>query len=279
MTCDEVRDLLPAYSLNSLEEEEQLQVEAHLEQCPDCALLLSQYQEVASRLSSLVVPVSPPAALKDRIVAAVSGAEEMHPLVRQRERARRPILIPLAGLAAALLLLGMSGGLAWTAVRINDLSRQNQELRVVLVQQEALDQEMEEALTQQRALAYMGAYPNSTTFLLRSPEQVSGSEGPTPRAMLLGNPEWGRALLVATGLPVLARDRVYQVWVLQGDVKLDGGTFTVDNTGYGQLALRLPQLLGAFDGIGITIEPMGGSVWPTSSSLLQGILKAPDETP
>ncbi len=250
MISEHVEEYLPAYTLDALEEEERRRVEAHLEHCVECALSLTAYQETTSLLALLVEPVSPPAALRRRLLAASRPPERAivaHPLEVAR---RHPALASLTAVAAALLLV-LAGGLGWAAMRINTLGQQNQQ--------------MEAAAFQQRSLAYLVAYPNTATFSLWSPRP-----GGTTWGFLMGSPEREWGLLVAVGMPPLPKDQVYQLWLVNGKQYFDGGTFTVDDTGYGQMSLRLTDPLRTFERARVTAEPLGGSSRPTGEPLLLG---------
>ncbi len=254
MISDHVEEFLPAYSLDALEEEERRRVEAHLEHCFECALSLAAYQETTSQLALLVQPVSPPASLRQRLLAASKTqgrVASVHPVEVIR---RRPTLAALVSLAAVVLLVLM-GALGWTTVRLNTLKSQNQR--------------MAEALLQQQSLAYLVAYPNTSTFSLRSPRP-----GGTTWGFVMGSHEREWGLLVAIGMPPLPKDQVYQLWLVSGVQSFGGGTFTVDDAGYGQLSLRMAEPLRTFDRVRVTAEPLGGSLQPTSDPILLGSLFA-----
>ena len=252
MIGEHVQELLPAYSLDALEDEELLQVESHLEQCPECAAALVSYQDVTARLASLVQPASPPGFLKRLLMGAASAFEADQPPRRLGATFSHATLWRV-GAVAALLLVAVLSGMVWTALRLNSLEGQNQR--------------MEKALVQQRALAYLVAYPDTTTFLLESDEEEAPSWG-----MLIGNPEREWGMLVAMSMPDLQPGQVYQLWLVSGDQRFDAGTFVVDDTGYGQLSVRLEEALLAFDALGVTVEPEGGSGEPSGEPVLLGSL-------
>ena len=60
----------------------------------------------------------------------------------------------------------------------------------------------------------------------------------------------------------------YQVWFVRDGIRLSGGVFSVDDTGYGQIYIRFPANLDEISGIGITEEPMEGSLAPSSEPIL-----------
>jgi hypothetical protein len=92
------------------------------------------------------------------------------------------------------------------------------------------------------------------------------------RVMVLMTDQGAVALLAALDLPPLPPDRVYQVWLVRGSLRYSAGIFTVDPSGFGQTLIRLVGPLGEFDAIAITIEPRGGSQWPTSTTVLRSDL-------
>ncbi len=248
MVSEHVLDYLPAYTLNALEEEELRRVDAHLEHCLDCSLALADYQEVTTRLVVLFAPAAPPIALRRRILAGVRrhARPRLHPVDVVR---RHPTLVAAASMAALLLLI-VTASLFWAMARLTSVEEQNQRLS--------------QAVIQQRSTAYMVAYPGTTPFIL-----TSGLRG-GPSAVLLGSRDRDWGLLVALSMPPLEKGEVYQLWLMYGGQSFDGGTFTVDETGYGQLSLRLSEPLGAYQWARITVEPVGGSPKPTNSPLLFG---------
>lgn len=250
MVSEHVLDYLPAYTLSALEEEEQRRVEAHLEHCLDCSLALAEYQEVTTRLAVLFEPVAPPIALRRRILAGVRTHERPRFHVVGAIR-RHPTMAAAASMAALLLLVVMSS-LSWALIRLTNAEEQNQRLTAALIEQ--------------RSMAYLVAYPGTSSFVLTS----IGRGGPS--GALLGSPEREWGLLVTLAMPRLEEGKVYQLWLMSGPQFDDGGVFTVDQTGYGQLSVRLSEPLRAFDRVWVTVEPLGGSPRPAGSLVLHGNL-------
>lgn len=106
MNCEEIRDLLPAYTLGTATADEVRAVEDHLAGC-------GLHEEIASLTASAALigsgsqPVGPPAALKARIMAHAAGpAVEVQP---ERDTPRRPWLrrLLVANPIAAILVLAI----------------------------------------------------------------------------------------------------------------------------------------------------------------------------
>jgi anti-sigma-K factor RskA len=101
---------------------------------------------------------------------------------------------------------------------------------------------------------------------------VGSESAPSARAWLYLSPTESDALLVAYQLPALEGGRVYQTWLVSNGQRVSGGIFRVDGEGYGWLKVRTPESFGAYQRVGITIEPDGGSPGPTGARVLGGDL-------
>jgi len=76
--------------------------------------------------------------------------------------------------------------------------------------------------------------------------------------------------LTVANLPVLEPEYTYQVWLIDNGQEISGGTFTVNQRGYGMLTITSSVPLFECD-ITITIEPFQGSAEPTGETVLQTI--------
>jgi anti-sigma factor RsiW len=93
-------------------------------------------------------------------------------------------------------------------------------------------------------------------------------------AAVLWMPNDGRAVLTVSQFPVIEADRVFQGWVTRGTTIQSIGTFQVNADGSGVLVFDAALLEGAFDALGVTIEPEGGSDSPTSPPVVRWSGKA-----
>lgn len=235
MTHDEMRDLIPAHAISALDEDERRALETHLHDCDDCRVLLADYRRLSDDLLYASPPMTAPAGLAEdlgrRIAPAAPRAE---PASRFSWGAllRRPGFgLALAGLAA-LLLVGTN--LYWAA-------------RTARVEREAA---AVSALAQAPAI------------------RLSPSEEGVGRGVIF-RPEDGEiSLLCVWGMEPLPQEQAYQVWLTSSEERVSGGTFRVTDDGYGILFLRPPDPLHSYDGMGITVEPAGGSPGPTTPRLL-----------
>jgi anti-sigma-K factor RskA len=76
----------------------------------------------------------------------------------------------------------------------------------------------------------------------------------------------GEAIFVASELPDLPSDEVYEAWTIQGsDAPEPAGTFTPDDS---DSLVTLPASSFDADTMAITVEPEGGSDAPTSEPVV-----------
>jgi hypothetical protein len=89
--------------------------------------------------------------------------------------------------------------------------------------------------------------------------------------IISGNGDSGA--LVVDGLSDLGLEKQYQVWLIREGERVSGAVFSVDETGYGGVRLRVPRPLLEYEAIEVTIEPAEGSSMPTGELVLSGPLK------
>ncbi len=103
---DQIRDLIPAYALNTLEPVEARQVEQHLAGCAACREDLYAYLAVADALPLAVPEADPGGGLKDRILASARPASISAPGPRWQRTWQAAILL-------GILILGLSTAFLW----------------------------------------------------------------------------------------------------------------------------------------------------------------------
>ena len=73
LTCEQIRDLAPAFVLGALERDQEAAVRAHLASCREAHDEISELGSVVPYLAETLVPVEPPARLKAAILAAAAA--------------------------------------------------------------------------------------------------------------------------------------------------------------------------------------------------------------
>ncbi len=105
MRCEEVREILPEYSVGALKRRKVRDVERHLEICPDCRRELAALRKVGEMVESLPLE-KPPADIWDSIAVRIEAESQARGEVLWR-RWLKPKLIP------AWATLALMGLIAW----------------------------------------------------------------------------------------------------------------------------------------------------------------------
>jgi anti-sigma-K factor RskA len=242
--CSPYRENLAAYALGTLDADEIPALESHLDGCKDCQAELADYQAVAAGLLSSVPPQEPPPGLRRKLAAQFLS-----------QRSRTPNLLAnifaqfsLGQIAAAVTVAIMLGLNIYSSFQIRDLQRQQTALA--------------ERLSNDQTALSMLAYP-STQSLVVNPdvENLAGS--------MLVDREKRIAVLVLWNLPPLEAGQTYQAWLIDAEGnRVSGGLFAPDGQRYTTITIRSPVPIGEFDGLGVTVEPNGGSEGPTGPRVL-----------
>lgn len=253
--CNELEELYPAFALDAVEDKDKKRIEEHLATCHTCSEIVAGYCSVADLLPYASPMVEPPADLKYRVLqAALPRARVKQPRasVWQSLVTGFGNLLRSPAFAAITLLLVIGLGI-W------NVSLQNQ-----IAQQLASNQQMSSDMTRERAMMSTIAYADTQPKRLEAT-----SVAPQAIGRLFAAPELNALALIVYDMPALDSNRVYQIWLIDpnGD-RTSGGTFTVDAQGRSWVYIRSPKPLSNFQGIGITIEPTGGSPKPTGPKMM-----------
>lgn len=277
LPCDDVADLIPAYSIGATDPEEAAAVHARLSACPPVAVALADYSKIAEALLYAAPPQRAPDHLVKQLRSAIGAPSvtplPIHPLAKRQPpialrtdavtghkpspftlvtpapKARRRWTFGRSlATAASLLLVGLNVALLV----------QNQQLRT---RQEQLETELNQ---QNKALIFLAA---------EEPQEVvlpAAQENSEAQADVLWNSSLGIAVVYVRAFPDLPPDKAYQIWLRKDDQRTSPGLFTVDRGGMGIFVFPIEQSLDLYDGIGITPEPAGGSPGPTAPPVVRG---------
>jgi hypothetical protein len=250
--CEELQPQLAAYALG--EGEADAAMLAHLERCPDCRHDLRAYTQIARALPYSAPDIAPPASLRERILAAAAQEQQDQqpaPLpAPPAAPARRPRRAPARWAAFAGALAIMIALLGW------NISLRNQ----VAGQQEMIQ-------------GYRDTWRTMIVLLNDPAVGWYALAGGPSYGQLWASPQGRVGCLVAEGLPDLAADQTYQVWLVRGTQRQNGGVFDAHG-GNAWVLLEEEQPLAAYESIMITVEPQAGSAWPTGREVMHGTLAA-----
>ncbi|KUO16367.1 anti-sigma factor [Streptomyces dysideae] len=257
---EDLHSLAAPYALDALEPAERVRFEKHLKDCAVCAAEVRALTEDAVRLAwSTAAP--PPAAMRDRVLAAVRHTPQEQPARQRepararatqlpphvwgtqpppRERRRIPLFVPFATATAAAALVVAS----LFAVQANETQDQ-------LAAQQA----------QAREIAHVLAAPDA---------RASTGEDTEGRTIgVIASVSEGRAVVTLGGYGDLPSGRVHQLWLMRPNVQPRSlGLFDSDTP------LVASGLDKASTSLAVTVEPDGGSPQPTSQPVVQLALKS-----
>ena len=277
MDCSDAEELIVPYLRGALEGDEAAALERHIAACRDCSRVTAE--EMVADFAHAVPQKSPPQSVKDRLfhrVEAGSPQRRVADSLRSwafgemggfRQRAARGLL----GSAAVALVVVLITASVWFNDRLGDISRDAAQLSDELAIARERESEVMSAVEEHREVTYemirMSSTPGTSVNTLLGTGPWSSARG-----IVIVSYTSNRGLLLVGDLPPLPPDRIYQVWLVKDGVKYGAGWFTVDPLGYGQTIIIPLAPFGQFDGMGITIEPSGGSGGPTGVNILKGDL-------
>jgi anti-sigma-K factor RskA len=240
----EIHTLTGAYALDALSDAERAMFEQHMAECASCAAEVAELQDTAVRLGSAVA-VTPPAELKSRVLANVRRVRQLPPI--STDPASTGSLRPrwqvwAAGLAAAAsFVAAVVFGAQWTAA--NDRAHRG-------------DERAAQAQAQLDAVAAVLTAPDAkiTTATLNG-----------ARATAVVSHSQGKVAFTARDMPPLPSGRSYQAWLISPSGMKSVGLLA---SGAEPSAL-VGDLAPGETGIGVTVEPLGGSTQPSGDPVMQ----------
>ena len=269
-----VTDLIPAYVLDCLHEDEAAAVSEHLASCAFCRAELRSYQEVSAELAYSLPQVDPPARVKSALMDRVRATERLRPKegsglsewasglpegpgslprgetglprrasgasswldsVREGIKSLGSIRIgPAWGLVGLVLVLALVASNVMLWRQLNALQASNRATAMRVV-----------------ALSGTETAPGATGLIVVS---LDGRHG----------------TLVVDNLPELDAAHQYQLWLIKDGQRTSGAVFSVGEDGYGSKWVDSPEPLADYTSFGVTVEPEGGSPAPTGEKVLGG---------
>ncbi|MCR3754210.1 anti-sigma factor [Lentzea californiensis] len=225
--------LTGAHALGALLDAERAEFEAHLGRCRACADELAGLRETAARLGNAVDHVHP-RALRPQVLAAVRHVRQVPPasenvaVSSRRQGFRRAAALISVACAAAVVVAGVHGAVissAFTPV----------------------------AASPRTHLGDLLAAPDLR--LLTARDQAGTAAVSRSRDEML---------FLADDLRTLPRDRVYQLWLVDGQGPRSAGTTRPAGD---VTSLLVSGIRGTGEAI-LTVEPAGGSPSPTGAPVL-----------
>jgi anti-sigma-K factor RskA len=237
-----------AYAVDALDDAERAAFERHLAQCPDCQQEVASLREATALMADDAV-LTPPPGLRDSVLAGIknirpippqtdsapeteAGAEDdvdLAPVLPMRPRRRR-----IAGLVAvAAAILAIAGG-------------------VVLQPWQDDSSQAPQMSAADRVLA------------AEDVKHVAIEFDDNSKATVFHSPKQGRAVLVTDDMAAPPRGKTFELW-LQDESGAMVPAGLMDSPGNNKVLLKGDAAKAT--GVGITVEPEGGSKEPTTKPI------------
>ena len=230
----EIHDLVAAYALDAVDDDERMAFERHLETCERCRNELATLRDTAASLAYAAPATPPPPELRERILDTARAERPNVVPLRPRHSHATAVLGAAAAIAAGIAIaLGV-----WNISLRGSLDDKNAALEAT-----------------NKALIVVG-----DAKALR--HDLSGASGQLVVASS------GKAALVICDLPKAPSGKTYQEWVLNGTVPTPAGEF---DPASGCVAVPLDASVPSDAGVAVTVEPDGGSRQPTTGPVFHSM--------
>ncbi|MFT3889997.1 MAG: anti-sigma factor [Anaerolineales bacterium] len=233
---------IPAYAIGALDAEDVIALEAHLRTCASCQTELAEYRSLNQALLTAVPPKQPSAELRKRLQSRLPSAQK--PASIRPQRAWTFSFTRMAMGAAVVLLLAMN---LYSILQTRSLQQE----------QTRLSRQIRTGQTVMSMLSY------PATQRLSINDKVVGS--------VLVDKERDIVALIVWNMPELSQDQTYQIWLIDpnGD-RTSAGIFNSEtDQPYTTKIIYPKQKLTDFIGVGVTVEPAGGSDQPTGERMFR----------
>lgn len=242
MTTADLHTLTGAYAVHALSDEERAAFERHLADCGACAQESAELTATAARLG-LAATVTPRPEMRAQVLRRITTVRQDSPREPVLARAGRTAsdrrrLLSRWALAACLAAAAALGGTAvWQHERAQDAQEQARQ-------------------------AEQGN--DRIAAVLAAPDAKSGSArlGDGAAGTVVVSRSQDRAVFIASGMAHPPKGKVYQLWFDDAGTMRPAGLMDADRA---DQAVLLSGAVGKASGMGVTVEPAGGSDRPTSA--------------
>jgi anti-sigma factor RsiW len=267
MTSPDLHTLTGAYAVHALSDREREEFERHIADCPACAQEVRELSATATRLALAAAAVPPPQ-MREQVLRRIAAVRQEPPAVTRQESPAVTRQEPSAGTRQEQSALtrqerrgaaGRAAGARWLprlalaaclvgAVALGGVA--------VRQHQDADDARQRADRAEQRAgdLSRVLAAPDAAT--------VSRRLGGGTTATVVVSRSLGKAAFLAAAMPAPGAGRTYELWFDDAGTMRPAGLMDPDATNQ---AVVLDGRIGHASGVGVTVEPAGGSDRPTGA--------------
>jgi anti-sigma-K factor RskA len=242
---EELLDLIAAYALGALDEDERTEFESWLKDDLEAQAILADYHAIAGHLLTLV-PLRPaPDHLQADLRQRLAASPRRKTPVRRGMLSKRQRVWILA--AAALLVVAILGVLLTSLRSVN----------------EATPTPVAADL-----YAQLVAQASSSKYTV-----VAGEVDAAVSGNMIVSSDGKQAVLCIWSLPTITSDQIFQMWLIDTNgARTSGGLFQADPSQAAMyIQVPLDQPVTDYKGVGVSLEPAGGSPYadqPTGPRVL-----------
>ena len=231
MKHDQIHEMLPAYALGCLDDDEAALVSEHIAACATCHGQFLEYRSTVDAMAYGALGVSPSDSLKQKLLQRIQTTEEK-PSVSRPAIKHRKLKSPWQSLAPAWTLASIALIVSLTVIN--------------LLQWHHAQNLQKEIAVELQILKMKGTHraPKGDGTFIISQNRKKG-------------------VLVASDLPIPKANQQYQLWMNKYGRQVSGGVFPVTPTGYAVVEIQSEESLLNFQSFEITLEPKGGSPTPS----------------
>jgi anti-sigma-K factor RskA len=250
MNCEQAEELLGAYAVDALSDDEAQQLRTHIATCADHAARAAEMRALASQLAETVEPVAPPAQLRTRVLTAIAREPQLalpggqpspvstadHTLVSRRGPSARE---------------GGAGPSRWPFRRVRPSYAWGALAAAIIA-----------GLLAWNIVLQTGGESDAERYAIANADIVAPMlAGDRPIGSILYFEDERRIAVVADDVPQLDATQTYQMWAIADGAPSSIGLLSPDD---GRGRVIVPFDATRADTFAMTIEPAGGSAQPTS---------------
>ena len=228
---DQILEMLPAYALGCLDQEEAVMVSEHIATCTKCNGQFLEYRSTVDTMAYGAPAVFPPDSLEQKLMQRIQTTAEK-PSVSQPATKHRKLkslwqsLSPAWAFASLALIVSLS---VINLLQWHHTQKLHKEIAVELL-----------------------------VLKMKGTQRAPKGDG-----TFVISQDRKKGVLVASDLPIPDESQQYQLWMKKNGRQVSGGVFPVTSTGYAVVEIQSKESLSNFRSFEITLEPAGGSSTPT----------------
>jgi anti-sigma-K factor RskA len=257
VTAD-IHTLTGAYAANALADDERQAFEHHLAECASCRHEVAELQATLARLG-VAAAEPPPPALRDRVMAEVDTLRQLPPPAQHAGGTASPAHRDVeAAVPRPRRVSSPATAARWTRAVLGVAAVLIVALVLSLVAvSRSYDNRVADTRAQLDRVAAVLTAPDARLV----PAKVTGPA----HGSVVVSARQGRAVVLAEGLPPTPAGRTYQLWLIDAGGATSAGLLSGNK---GTVTRVVSADVSKVRGVGITVEPAGGSKRPTTQPVL-----------